>query len=968
LWHLCEISPMTPPPPLAAALAGRYRLEREVGSGGMATVYLAEDLKHHRRVAIKVLKPELAAALGAERFLREIEITAALNHPHILPLYDSGRVEQLATLYYVMPYVEGESLRDRLQREGALPLEEALRVAREAADALSYAHGHGVIHRDIKPENILLESGHAVVADFGIARAISVAGGTHLTETGMTVGTPAYMSPEQSSGERDLDARSDLYSLGCVLYEMVSGEAPHAAQSPRELLASRMLGPPDLAAIRRTSPGLATVLEHTLAPAPADRFPSIAAFAAALDASRPAATPAGARTRPAWVAGAAVLGVVGVVVAWAALRATARERDRQLMARAQLLADSGYATRAFLLAERAGPPHANDSAAVARWDKLARGVTFVTNPPGARVSWRPYAGDDTTWRSLGTTPVKNVWLPRALVRLRLERAGSATLEGHGWTFYPDDTIRLPKPSEVPPGMVWVGGDQIGILSSGLEALPELQLPAYLVDRYEVTNRRFKAFVDAGGYADSSWWPPFERDGRRVPWAVARRAFVDRTGRPGPATWELGDYPDGQDDYPVAGVSWYEAEALARFSGRSLPSIYHWNWAAGTWATNWIVPQSNLGGHGLRPVGSAQGLGPWGTYDMAGNVREWCANASGRDRFILGGGWNDASMMFESAYAQSPWDRSATNGLRLVTYPQMTDAVRQALRPVQVPSRDYAHETPVSDEAYAVFRRLYAFDPRPLDARIEAVDTTDDWVREQISFAAAYGDERVPAYLYLPRRTRPPYQTVVYFPGSNALFARTFGSDPQRQVWDYVVKTGRALLFPVYWGTYERDRRVTTDQPDTTDAYRDRVVHWARDFRRAVEYAVSRPDLDSTRLAFLGYSWGGRLGPLLVGLEPRIKVAVLYVAGLKLVRSLPEADPFNYASRVKIPVLMLNGRYDYFFPVETSQIPLYRLLGSPPEAKRHVLYDGSHFVPRVVLVREVVDWLDRWLGPVEPPAR
>jgi dienelactone hydrolase/tRNA A-37 threonylcarbamoyl transferase component Bud32 len=959
---------MTPPPSLAAALAGRYRLEREVGSGGMATVYLAEDLKHHRRVAIKVLKPELAAALGAERFLREIEITAALNHPHILPLYDSGRMEPLPALYYVMPFVEGETLRDRLVSEGRVPLEEALRLAREVADALSYAHGHGVIHRDIKPENILLESGHAVVADFGIARAISVAGGTNLTETGFTVGTPAYMSPEQSAGERNLDARSDLYALACVLYEMLGGRVPHAAESPRELIARRMLGPPDLAEVRRTAPEVAAALERALAPAPADRFPTVAAFTTALDASRP--VPTAAASRKARLARLAALGAVIVAVlagARLAVRARANARDQRLLARAQLIADSGFETRAFLLAQGAGPPRPNDSSGVAAWQRFARRWSFVTAPSGAQVSWRPYAGDDTTWRSLGTTPLRDVWLPVALVRLRLEHPGRATLEGMGWSFYGDTTIRLPQPSEVPAGMVWVGGGQIGILSSGLEALPELPLPPYLIDRYEVTNRRFKAFVEAGGYADSSWWPAFERNGRRVPWVEARRALVDRTGRPGPATWELGDYREGEADYPVAGVSWYEAAAFARFSRRALPSIYHWNWAAGTYASARIVPQSNLGGRGLMPVGEAQGAGPWGTFDMAGNVREWCANASGSQRFILGGGWNDDAYMFEAAYAQSPWDRSVTNGFRLAAYPQMTDAVRQALQPVQAPSRDYAHEKPVSDETYAVFRRLYAYDPRPLGARVEAVDTTEDWIRERVSFAAAYGEERLAAYLFLPRRTLPPYQTVVYFPGSNALFQRSFGVAAEPEVWDYVVKTGRALVFPVYWGTYERDRGITTDQPDTTDAYRDRVVHWARDFRRAIEYAVSRPDLDSTRLAYLGYSWGGRLGPLMVALEPRIKVAVLYVAGLKLVRSLPEADPFNYASRVHIPVLMLNGRYDYFFPVETSQIPLYRLLGSPPEAKRHVLYDGSHFVPRVVLVREVADWLDRWLGPVQPPA-
>ena len=218
--------------PLADALRDRYTLDRELGRGGMANVYLAEDLKHHRKVAIKVLKPELAATLGPERFLREIAITAQLTHPNILTLIDSGEAEGF--VYYVLPFVEGESLRELLEREKQLPIDIALRIASEVADALSHAHNHGIIHRDIKPENILLEAGHAVVSDFGVARAVETAGGDAITETGLALGTPVYMSPEQASGDRALDGRSDIYSLACVVYEMLGGQAPLPGQ-PRKL-------------------------------------------------------------------------------------------------------------------------------------------------------------------------------------------------------------------------------------------------------------------------------------------------------------------------------------------------------------------------------------------------------------------------------------------------------------------------------------------------------------------------------------------------------------------------------------------------------------------------------------------------------------------------------------------------------------------------------------------------------------
>src|SRR5262245_4952295 len=214
----------TPSSRISGALSARYRLEQEIGAGGMATVYLAQDIRHARRVALKVLRPELAAVIGAERFLAEIQLTANLQHPHILPLFDSGEADN--SLFYVMPYVEGETLRDRLTREKQLAVPDAVRIAEEVAGALDYAHRHGVVHRDIKPENILLHDGSALVADFGIALAASKASGARMTETGMSLGTPHYMSPEQAMGEREITARSDVYALGAVLYEMLTGEPP----------------------------------------------------------------------------------------------------------------------------------------------------------------------------------------------------------------------------------------------------------------------------------------------------------------------------------------------------------------------------------------------------------------------------------------------------------------------------------------------------------------------------------------------------------------------------------------------------------------------------------------------------------------------------------------------------------------------------------------------------------------------
>ncbi len=269
-------------PRLTEALSDRYRLERELGEGGMATVYLAQDIKHNRQVAVKVLRPELAAVIGAERFLTEITTTANLQHPHILPLFDSGEADSF--LFYVMPYVEGETVRDRISREKQLPVADAVRIATEIAAARDYAHRHGVIHRDIKPENILLHDGSALVADFGIALAASKAGGTRMTETGMSLGTPHYMSPEQAMGEREITARSDVYALGCVLYEMLTGDPPFTGSTAQAIVARVVTeNPRSMTSQRHTIPpqveaAVLTALEKL----PADRFATAAEFAAAL--------------------------------------------------------------------------------------------------------------------------------------------------------------------------------------------------------------------------------------------------------------------------------------------------------------------------------------------------------------------------------------------------------------------------------------------------------------------------------------------------------------------------------------------------------------------------------------------------------------------------------------------------------------------------------------------------------------
>ena len=349
---------------LSVSLADRYRIERELGAGGMATVYLAHDLKHDRNVAIKVLRPELAAVIGAERFLSEIKTTANLQHPHILSLFDSGTVD--GTVFYVMPFVDGESLRDRLTREKQLPVRDALGIAREIADALQYAHAHGVIHRDIKPENILLQGGHALVADFGIALAASKVGGNRMTETGMSLGTPQYMSPEQAMGERELDARTDVYALGCVTFEMLAGEPPFTGPTAQSIVAKVITAAaPPLRDKRDTVPEHVSDAIHTaLQKTPADRFGSAAEFAAALE------TPGATARRPT---------PAGVPRSSTRLRAA-------MVGATVLLALASFLLGGKLLGGRGAPPLVFGRAAHVTWEPGLE-ITPALSPDGRSVAY-----------------------------------------------------------------------------------------------------------------------------------------------------------------------------------------------------------------------------------------------------------------------------------------------------------------------------------------------------------------------------------------------------------------------------------------------------------------------------------------------------------------------------------------------------------------------------------------------------
>jgi dienelactone hydrolase len=554
-------------------------------------------------------------------------------------------------------------------------------------------------------------------------------------------------------------------------------------------------------------------------------------------------------------------------------------------------------------------------------------------------------------------------VPKAYYLWRIEKPGFHTayqMWPTAWLLgIADVLVRLADDARAPAGMVPVTGGNVYLRFPGLETSPTLELGDYWIGQHEVTNAEYSRFVEAGGYEKRELWTePFVRDGHALHWEEAMAAFRDSAGRPGPATWELGRFPKGQESHPVAGVSWYEAVAYARFMGQSLPSIYHWNQAAQAGGSHLIVPGSNFQGTATVAVGGEGALSGFGTTDMAGNVKEWCWNEAGEGkRYILGGGFGEPGYMFNDADAQSPWERRPNYGFRCVMLP--TPAPRETLARIASPFRDFEKERPVSDEVFRAYKGLYAYDRTELDARVEEVEKTDEWTREEISFAAAYGGERVVAHLYLPRNATPPYQAVVLFPGSVGIHADKYS----REHATFIPTTGRALLEPIYKGTFERRDGLKSDYPEATAFYRDHVIAWSKDLGRSLDYLETRPDIDRSRLAYVGVSWGTTMAPILLAVEGRFRAAVLVAGGLPFQRALPEADAINFIKHVKVPTLVLNGRYDHLFPEGPSQRPFVQLLGTADKDKRFVLYDAGHAVPRREFMRESTDWLDRYLGPV-----
>jgi cephalosporin-C deacetylase-like acetyl esterase/predicted Ser/Thr protein kinase len=959
-------------------IAGKYRIIEQIGRGGMGVVYKAEDLKLKRCVALKFLPPHFMDSPELkERFLIEAQAAAALSHPNICVIHEVGESEERP--YIAMEYVDGETLRDKINK-GPLTAGAALEIAIQVVDGLALAHDKGIIHRDIKSANIMITGkDQAKILDFGLAK---VKEGPLLTREGTTLGTVAYMSPEQAQGE-EVDHRSDIWSSGVVLYEMLSGVLPFKGKLEASVLYSVVHEEPKpLRALKPDVPlELQRIIDQSLKKKPEDRYGSACDLLNDLRSSRESLAAAGTGAfsfrpflrlirKPAVAVPAALtIAAMALGLIWLIHRQTRIRWARDAaVPEIRKLVDGQQLAAAFRLAEQAKKVIPRDPPLLELLPQVERDFSFHTVPPGADVYL--YDAIDSAWEHIGRSPIDKVRTSPGYRRWRIEKDGYEPADGAALSVAGSVSVierTLDAKGSLPLGMVRVPGGKHVLGLAGLDHLSGQDLDDYLIDRYEVTNEEFKQFIDRGGYEKREYWTlPFENDGKTISWEQALAEFKDRTGRPGPATWEMSNYPEGRGDHPVGGISWYEAAAYAQFVGKSLPTIYHWDRAADTPQSSYIIPLSNFSNLDSEPVGGSQGVSSYGVHDMAGNVREWCWNQRGEWRFLVGGAWNDQAYSFNYAYAQPPMDRSPGNGFRCIR--SLGTDNREALKAkIDDPYIDFMSKVPVSDEVYNIYLNMYSYDKKDLHSRTESVDGSEkDWIKEKISFDAAYGGERVAAYLFLPRSGKPPYQTVVYFPGSSAINRPSSEKSEFFGIgnFDFIMKSGRALLFPIYKSTYERADGLVSSVPDESNSYRDHVILWGKDLSRSLDYLESRNDIDPARLAYYGFSWGGRLGGLMIPVGGRFKAAILYVAGFRFQKQKPEVDPFHFVSRIRIPVLMLNGRYDNNFPYQTAQLPMFKLLGTPEEHKRQILYETGHSIPKNQLIKESLEWLDKYFGPVK----
>ena len=1007
-------------PATGLSIPGRpeWVLSTHLGTGGFGEIWLAADVNTRTQHVFKFcFQPDRVQGLKREVVLLRLLKESLGDREDIARVVDWELEQQ--PYYIESEYTEGGDLKNWAKNQGGLdriPLKTRLELVAQAADALSAAHGAGVLHKDIKPGNILIhqidtsEKPHVVLADFGIGLLtdLELLKQQDITTMGLTKtlvgssstagsGTAIYMAPELLEGKAP-SPQSDIYSLGVLLYQMAIGDLSRALATGWEQNVEDVLLREDISACVDGNPENRMSAPTQLA----ERLRSLDERREQLDAET-SATKKEQETllrRQRMKKRLIVAGVIVLILAVTAvfsilhIRNSKREAMRTwahetAMPEIQKLLEAEDYPAAYDLAKKAQVFIPDDPTLKVYVDEATNDISIHTQPEGARVAYKPYKDVDGKWIDLGITPVDGVRVPVGMHRWKIQKEGyqerelaRGVLPRKGFASKQYELVKrlwgdpltfqwnLYEVDRVPAGTIWVDAGKFQLPLYGLPFnLKGMAMDQFFIDRTEVTNLNYKEFINSGGYGDPKFWEQeFKKDGQVISWAAAMKLFVDRTGQPGPSTWELGDYPEGQDDHPVSGLSWYEAAAYAEFKGKSLPTVFHWARAAFPLRENMsaicphLIPQSNLEGTEPTQVGKYPGIGSSGAKDMAGNVREWCWNGAGEKRHCLGGMWRDPSYIFNNSILVSAWDRSPGNGFRCVVYPEGASPSPKLLRDIVSGFHDPYSVPPHSKEVFRAMKAMFSYPPMPLNPVVKSDKKMGKgWKRETVSIDAAYNNERIILHIDLPTTGNPPFKAVIYFPGGNAWFQPKFTRNPLWEPWDAIPKTGRAFITPIYSGTWERGGGA----PDKLASKN--LSAWLSDFLqdlgKTIDYLETRKDIDTRNIAFLGLSWGGKRGAFLTAFEDRIKVMILVAGGIDMPINWPK--PMGLAEpHVTVPTLMLSGKYDFLFPVETHQKPLFDLIATPPEHKKHVIFEAGHMpLPRAPMLKEIMAWLNKYQGPL-----
>jgi len=673
-------------------MVSHYCIAEKIGAGGMGEVYLAEDTKLDRKVALKFLPSHLCQDDASRaRFTREAKATAKLDHPNIVPVHEVGEFQ--GRPFFAMAHIEGESLREVI-KEGKLTVSEAVNLTMQICEGLHEAHTAGVVHRDIKPSNIIIDRKHkARLFDFGLA---TVTGEEKLTKVGSTLGTVYYMSPEQARGE-EVDHRTDIWSLSVVLFEMLTGKLPFKGDNDQSIIYSILNEEPRLKEeLPKPFPvPIIKLLEQSLRKDMSSRTASISDFRAGLERIHIQMIGSGTKRtdnvsryfRPAYLIPLGLIIIIGTIfiarglyrankVHWA--RDVALPRIEELMNMGGVHENNIEAFDLAVKAEEFIP----DDVKLKQYMKWISGIISIqTQPDGARIFQKPFDKSENDWEFIGLSPVDSIRMPNYVFRWKFEKPGYDILHRLFWSRGSFD----PTTGTLLPGSQNCILDKKGTIPLGMVRIPGTEkIPDFLIDKYEVSNEQYKQFVDDGGYQDRTYWKhPLIHNGNEVSWETAMAEFRDATGRLGPSTWEVGNYPERKRNHPVSGVRWYEAAAYAKFAGKDLPTTSHW-YAARRGSLGMVsylfYSMCNFSGKGPVPVGTTKAITQFGVYDMAGNLREWCWNASEKGRCIRGGAWNDVHYMYGSITQADPFDRSSKNGIRCVSYFDKDDISENTFAP------------------------------------------------------------------------------------------------------------------------------------------------------------------------------------------------------------------------------------------------------------------------------------------------